>query len=162
MRKLISVFLLTCLSSLLFGNEVEPVDSDKLETREVEGEEICFLKHSEEPYTGKSVEVYENGNKLVNNYYKGKQNGLTVVYYPNTMKACEGFYEDWKMVYAKSWMPNGSLCKFTNVTGGAGVAQIYHRNGKVEWRAEYSNGKLHGLRGSFPSLLPCPIRLLRR
>jgi len=42
--------------SFLFGKEDKPIDNNLLEKREVNGEEIYFLKNEKEPYTGRSVE----------------------------------------------------------------------------------------------------------
>ena len=145
MRKLIPVVLLTCFTSLLFGDEVEPVDFSLLETREINGEEIYFLKNKKEPFTGKSVVIYDNGNKWVVNYSKGKIDGLSDYHYPSGKKAYEDFHENGKMVYAKSWKPDGSICDVTKVINGEGLIQSYHPNGPVEYRANIKNGYYEGL-----------------
>ena len=142
---LIPVVLLTCFTSLLFGDEVEPVDFSLLETREINGEEIYFLKNKKEPFTGKSVVIYDNGNKWVVNYSKGKIDGLSDYHYPSGKKAYEDFHENGKMVYAKSWKPDGSICDVTKVINGEGLIQSYHPNGPVEYRANIKNGYYEGL-----------------
>ena len=144
-RKLIPVVLLTCLSSLLVGDEVEPVNLSLLETREINGEETYFLKNKKEPYTGKSVDIYDNGNKWVVNYSKGKIDGLSDYHYPSGKKAYEDFHENGKMVYAKSWKPDGSICDVTKVINGEGLIQSHHPNGPVEYRANIKNGYYEGL-----------------
>ena len=99
-----------------------------LKKREVNGERIYFLKDKKEPYTGKSVILYDSGNKWVVNYSKGKMDGLSDYSYPNGAKAYIDFYENGKMVrHAKSWKPDGSICDVTNVVDGEGVAQTYIR-----------------------------------
>ena len=144
MRKF-ALFASLVFWSFLFGKEEEPIDFNLLEKREIEGEKIYFLKDKNEPFTGKSVELYENGNKWVVNYSKGKNDGLSVYSYPNGAKAYIDFYVNGKMVYAKSWKPDGSICDVTNVVDGDGVAQTYHPNGSIEWRANIKNGHYNGL-----------------
>jgi len=80
--------------SFLFGKADEPIDFSLLEKREINGEEIYFLKDKNEPFTGKSFYLYDNGNKWVVNYSKGKIDGVSVYSYPNRSKAYIDFYEN--------------------------------------------------------------------
>ena len=43
--------------SLLFGKEDKPIDYNLLETREINGEEIYFLKDKKQSFTGKSTAI---------------------------------------------------------------------------------------------------------
>ena len=143
--RMFALFTSLFVWSFLFAKEDKPIDNSLLEKREINGEEIYFLKDKNEPFTGKSVELYDNGNKWVVNYSKGKIDGLSVYSYPNGAKAYIDFYENGKMVYAKSWKPDGSICDVTNVVDGEGVAQTYHPNGPIEWRANIKNGHYNGV-----------------
>ncbi len=42
---------------LSFGSEDNPIDYNLLETREINGEEIYFLKDMKESFTGKSTSI---------------------------------------------------------------------------------------------------------
>ena len=139
MRKF-ALFASLFVWSFLFGKADEPIDYSLLEKREVNGEEIYFLKNEKEPYTGRSVENYDNGKKLFATYSKGKWSGPAIEYYPNGIKSYQDFYENGKMVFAKSWKPDGSICDVTEAIDGNGVVQTYHPNGKQEWRAIFKNG----------------------
>ena len=144
MRKF-ALFVSLFFWSLFLGAKDEPIDYNLLETKEINGEEIYFLKNVKEPFTGKSVVVYENGNQWVVNYHNGKIDGFCVYYYPNGTKAYEDFYENGKMVFAKSWKPDGSICEVTKVVNGEGVTQSYHPSGPIEYRANIKNGFYEGL-----------------
>ena len=135
MRKF-ALFASLFVWSFLFGKADEPIDNSLLEKREVNGERMYFLKDKKEPYTGKSVILYDSGNKWVVNYSKGKMDGLSDYSYPNGAKDYIDFYENGKMVYAKSWKPDGSICDVTNVVDGE-VAQTYHQKGPIEWRTNF-------------------------
>ena len=64
MRKF-TLFASLFVWSFLFGKEDEPIDFNLLEKREIEGEKIYFLKDSKEPYSGRSLGIFENGEKQV-------------------------------------------------------------------------------------------------
>ena len=76
---------------------------------EINGEEIYFLKNKKEPFTGKSVSVYINGQKKVETNYKdGKPNGLITYWYENGQKEREGMYRDGEQVGIwNRWHENG-------------------------------------------------------
>jgi antitoxin component YwqK of YwqJK toxin-antitoxin module len=143
--KKFALFVSLFVWSFLLGKADEPIDDSLLEKREINGERMYFLKNKKEPYTGKSVKLYDSGNKWVVNHIKGKMDGLSVYSYPNGAKAYIDFYENGKMVYAKSWKPDGSICDVTNVVDGEGVAQTYHPKGPIEWRANFKNGLYNGV-----------------
>jgi antitoxin component YwqK of YwqJK toxin-antitoxin module len=131
--------------SFLFGKADKPIDYSLLEKREINGEEIYFLKDKEDPYTGKSVELRDNGKRIFISYSQGKWAGPAIEYYPNGNKSYQDLYENGKMVFAKSWKPDGSSCDVTQAIDGNGVVQTYHPNGKQEWRAFFKNGFEDGL-----------------
>jgi hypothetical protein len=122
----------------------EPVESETLITREVDGTELLFLPNEKEPFNGKSIDVYENGKKWVENYKNGKTDGLSVEYYPDGSKSYEDIYKNGLIISAKSWKPDGSKCEVTNVDNGKGVAQTYHPNGKPEWKGHFAEDILMG------------------
>ena len=48
---------------------------------------LCYLKDDEEPYTGKAVELYENGNvSLDGEFHEGRAHGEEVWWYDNGNK----------------------------------------------------------------------------
>ena len=138
--------------SFLLGKEDKPIDNNLLEKREVNGEEIYFLKNEKEPYTGRSVENYDNGKKLFATYSKGKWSGPAIEYYPNGIKSYEDLYENGKMVFAKSWKPDGSICDVTQAIDGNGVVQTYHPNGNTKLEGLYTDNVLQGMvKGYYPT-----------
>ena len=56
--------------------------------------DIVYLKGSDTPYTGKSFELYKDGQKQnESNYKDGKEEGLKIMWYPNGQKRAEVNYK---------------------------------------------------------------------
>ena len=108
--------------SFLFGKEDEPIDFSLLETREINGERIYFLKDKNEPFTGKSLSVSINGQKEAEiNYKDGKPNGLITF-----------------------WHENGQLKQEGNLMDGIqhGITIYYDKNGKEIVKQNWQYGEL--------------------
>ncbi|HIG83239.1 MAG TPA: hypothetical protein EYQ23_04120 [Verrucomicrobiales bacterium] len=82
------------------------VPEEKLERRKG----IIYLKGSDTPYTGKSFELNENGQKKGEvNMKDGKPDGLVFGWYENGKKKAEATYKDGEKVegFAKYWNSKG-------------------------------------------------------
>ncbi|MDA9372118.1 hypothetical protein N9R09_03360 [Porticoccaceae bacterium] len=121
MKKL-SVLLCLVLLSACAPSEV-PVD--KL----VERNGITYEVNSQTPFTGASIEYYENGqlNEKIN-YKDGMQHGLV-----------ENYHED------------GELSIKTNYKDGEkhGLAEVYRENGQLSGKVNWKDGTPHGLAESY-------------
>ena len=144
----------------------EAIDSDNLQKRVKEGEELLYAPNEQKPYTGwvkrmwdngqvmhlysykdgkrdgLETEWYENGRKKwEGNFRDGKENGLSTAWYENGRKKAEGNFKDDKIMSAEAWKPNGEKCPVTNVKDGNGVVVFYYDDGTELSRSKYSNGK---------------------
>ena len=84
-----TVLLSLILSFPLFLNgDDEPIDYDRLEKREVNGEVLLFIVDSKNPFTGiTTLSRYEDGQKRSALGFKaGKQDGLSTSWYKNGQK----------------------------------------------------------------------------
>ena len=108
MRKF-ALFASIFVWSLLFGNEDKPIVLSLLETIEINGEEIHFLKDKQEPYSGTSLGFFEKGEKQAEvNYKDGKKEGLATWWHENGQKDSEMTYNlGQKEGLEIQWHPNG-------------------------------------------------------
>ena len=98
--------------------ELEGVNRDELERRK----DIVYLKGSDTPYTGKSFELYKDGQKQnESNYKDGKEDGLYLGWYESGQKSSEANYKDGKMY---------------------GLQVMWHENGQKEVEGNWKGGKL--------------------
>ena len=98
--------------------ELEGVNQDELEYRGG----IAYLKGSETPYTGKSFELYDNGQKSSEENWKdGKRNGLNLGWHENGQKDSEANYKD-------------------GMTDG--LAVWWHENGQKSGELNFKDGEL--------------------
>ena len=106
MKLLRLLVLLVTLTLLLGGCGEKEVPSSQLE----EQQGVTYLVDSGKPFTGKSFELHENGQKeLEINYKNGKQDGLEVWWHDNGKKKHEYTYKDGKLVEGsyKFWNSKG-------------------------------------------------------
>jgi antitoxin component YwqK of YwqJK toxin-antitoxin module len=97
--------IIISLLFLLIGCSKESVELSKLQDRGG----LYYKINSEEPYSGTSFELYENGQKKSEGTYKdGKEDGLHTSWYNNGQKHIEETYKDGKQdgLYTK-WYENG-------------------------------------------------------
>ena len=133
MKKLLTILSLVLLVSCSDGPPPE-VFFYELDKRQG----VYYHDNSNTPFTGSSVNYYEDGLRVENgkpqvnytelmfrrNYKNGKKDGLS-----------EGFYE------------NGQLESRENYKNGIqnGLSEIFHENGQIWIRENYKNGKQDGL-----------------
>jgi antitoxin component YwqK of YwqJK toxin-antitoxin module len=80
------------------------VNSDELEVRE----NVVYLKNSDSPYTGKSFEFHDNGQKKSEDNFKdGKYDGLFVAWHENGQNFSEINYKDGTLISSKFWNSKG-------------------------------------------------------
>jgi antitoxin component YwqK of YwqJK toxin-antitoxin module len=104
MNPLPFILLAISLPLLLGGCGEKEVPSSQLVTRQY----ITYLVNSEKPFTGKSYELYPNGQKLWEvNFKDGKPDGLYVEWYENGQKRREANYKHGKEIYEKYWNSKG-------------------------------------------------------
>ena len=101
--------------------ELEGVNYDEFEYRE----DIGYLKGSDTPYTGKSFELYENGQKMAEgNYKSGKVSGRQVSWHENGQKMTEVNFKDGKADgLAVGWHENGNMMIETNWKDGEKISE---------------------------------------
>ena len=70
---------------------------------------LVYLLNQEEPFTGKNICKYENGQKSEEgNYLDGKRDGKWTWWYENGQKWLEANYKDGKMRRRSEWNENGT------------------------------------------------------
>ena len=96
---------ITLLLFLLIGCSKESVELSKLQDRGG----LYYKINSEEPYSGTSFELYDNGQKKSEGTYKdGKEDGLWTGWYDNGQKEIEGTFKDGKPDGLSTlWYENG-------------------------------------------------------
>ena len=96
---------ITLLLFLLIGCSKESVELSKLQDRGG----LYYKINSEEPYSGTSFELYDNGQKKSEGTYKdGKEDGLWTGWYDNGQKEIEGAFKDGKPDGLSTlWYENG-------------------------------------------------------
>ena len=96
------------------------VNLDELEDREG----VFYLKESNSPYTGKSFEFHENGQKKSEETWKdGKQHGLAHLYYENGQREQESNWKDGK---------------------GTGLITDWYEDGQKKAEGNWKDGKQEG------------------
>ena len=145
-----TVLLSLILSFPLFLNgDDEPIDYDRLEKREVNGEVLLFIVDSKNPFTGiTTTSRYENGQKRGALGFKaGKQEGLSTRWYKNGQKKSEGYMTDTKYSGSyKSWYENGQKeTEIIFVEGTMhGASSGWFKNGQMKSEVIFKEGKLNG------------------
>ncbi|MEO1860459.1 MAG: toxin-antitoxin system YwqK family antitoxin [Verrucomicrobiales bacterium] len=123
--------------------ELEGVNQDELEEREG----IICLKGS--AYTGKSYDLYPNGQKWIENNFKdGKRDGLQTHWRENGTKMYEANYKDGKKDgLLVQWHENGQKMSERNLKDDKedGLDIRWYKNGQKRWEQNWKNGKQEGL-----------------
>ncbi len=117
------------------------VNVDELEDREG----VFYLKLSNTPYTGKSFEFHENGNKKSELTLKeGKIDGLLLQWHANGQKKTEVNFKDGKEDGLRvSWYKDGQKEQESNWKDGQmdGTLTLWHKNGKKMAQGTAKGGK---------------------
>ena len=103
--------------------ELEGVNKKELEIREG----IVYLKGSDTPYTGKAFALYENGQKLREEYHKdGNFDGLWVGWHENGQKESEWIWKDGEQdgLWLR-WHENGQKMYEVNFKNGERISEKY-------------------------------------
>ncbi len=88
-------------------------------------EDIVYIQDSDEPFTGKYVEYYSNGNqRCETNYKDGKKNGLATTWHKNGQKESETNYKDGMLNGLNTW---------------------WYKNGRKQYEGNYKDGNVNGL-----------------
>ena len=86
--------------------ESEGFNQDELKRRG----DITRRKDSDTPYTGKSFELYDNGQKKWKlNWRDGKPDGLSVWWHPNGKKRREANLKNDELISEKFWNTKGEI-----------------------------------------------------
>ena len=146
-----TLLLSLVLSFPLFLNgDDKPIDYDRLEKREVNGEVLLFIVDSKNPFTGiTTTSRYENGQKRSALGFKaGKQDGLSTSWYKNGQKKDEGYMTDVKYSGSyKSWYENGQKESERNFKDGEmdGLRTIWYENGQKAVEGIFNEDKPDGV-----------------
>ena len=128
----------------------EGVNSDELERRGKFPNFIYFIKGSDTAYTGKSFNLWKNGQKKTESNYKdGKQDGLQFFWHENGKKQFEANFKDGKQNGLEVWWHrNGQKEQETNFKDGKpnGLWVNWHENGQKSGEENYKDGKAYGVK----------------
>jgi len=121
-RRISSLGIVVVLSVSVLFNCTKEVGEDEL----VERNGLMYEKNSDDPFSGKSIAYFGNGQKYISvTYTEGKADGLV-----------------------EEWYENGQIQSRWNIKNGKeqGAYKEWHDNGQIEETVEYRDGKMHGTR----------------
>ena len=133
-----------------------PVKYAALEWRNKQGEKfdsyredsLCYLKEDENPYTGKAIELYENGNpSLQGEFHEGRAHGEEVWWYENGNKnSLVTFRHGDRHGPHLVWYEEGQLQIDVCYTEGKrdGRHAVYYEGGQIRSEAYFVNDNLDG------------------
>ncbi len=133
-----------------------PVKYAALEWRNKHGERfdtyqegsLCYVKQSEEPYTGKAVELYENGNpSLEGEFHEGRAHGEETWWYESGNKnSLVTFRHGDRHGPHLVWYEGGQLQIDVCYADGKrdGRHAVYYESGQVRSEAHFVNEVLDG------------------
>jgi uncharacterized protein YceK len=106
-KTLLTILFVCVVGSFLSGcGSVEKTICSDKEFQTRNG--LVYLPNQEEPFTGKNICKYENGQKSEEgNYLDGKRDGKWTWWYENGQKWVEANYKDGKMRRRTEWNENG-------------------------------------------------------
>ena len=106
---------------------------------------IKYEINQEEPFTGKYVKYYDNGQKEFEEHYKdGKKDGLDTLWYENGQKGGEEHYKKGKREGSWTvWDKNGQKRLEWNFKDGKkdGLLTLWDKEGTVIRTETYKNGE---------------------
>ena len=147
MKKLLVLLFSLLISFNSYGNSV---------CLGIEGEDILgttYLKSTNQPFSGKDLCMYENGQKMLEQYYKdGKMHGKALGWHENGQKMLDGNYVDGKPEgKAEMWDENGQkLLEAFYIDGMTdGKVSMLYEGGKVK-ESFWENGEC--ISGDCPNL----------
>ena len=142
MNPLRLLVLLVSLPLLLGGCGENVVNDDEIEPREG----VVYLKGSENPYTGKAIALWENGQERSGGIYKdGKPDGLWLRWHKNGKKRSEDNWKDGKRdgLFVQ-WNEVGQKEAEVNFKDGKedGLALMWHENGQKKAEGNWKDDKV--------------------
>lgn len=135
------VFLFLLFSFYSCGGEAKTVESSQI----VKRQGMVYEINQEEPFTGKVVDKYPNGQiKGSAELEKGKANGKTVIYYENgQIKESMDMVEGDLVGEYKKYAENGQILEegtFKGFRNPEGRGVKYYENGNKKEEGEYKDG----------------------
>ena len=114
---------------------------------ETDGQNIVFLLNETNPYTGKYLCKYDNGQKEKEGEYKdGRLTGKWTVWYESGQKKSEVNYKNGKLDGKSTWWnKNGQKVKQKNYKNGkldGKLIEWFQFNGEIKREENYKNGKI--------------------
>tara|TARA_B100001079_G_scaffold259484_1_gene258690 strand:+ start:16 stop:459 length:444 start_codon:yes stop_codon:yes gene_type:complete len=114
---------------------------------ETAGQDIVFFPNDTNPYTGRYLCKFEDGQKEKEGRYKaGRLIGKWTVWYNNGQKWNEGNYKDGKRVGKWTWWSKKGLkVKQKNYKNGkldGKLIEWFQFNGQIKREESYKNGKI--------------------
>ncbi len=110
LKTLLTILFVCIVSSLLSGcGSVEETICKETEGQIRNG--LVYLPNQEEPFTGKNLCGWDNGQKAIEGNWKdGREDGKWTRWYVNGQKKSEGNYKDGKNDgKSTSWYENGQI-----------------------------------------------------
>ena len=136
-----NIIYIVCLVLFLVSS-INAREVSQLEERDG----VMYEPNKEEPFTGKLIIYYENGQKKgEGNYKEGKQDGLWTWWDENGKKKREGNYKEGKLDGLWThWYENGQKKSEGTVKEGKldGLRTEWDENGHVTKMETYRNGEL--------------------
>jgi len=114
---------------------------------ETDGQNIVFLLNETNPYTGKYLCKYDNGQKENEGRYKdGRLTGKWTFWYESGQKESEANYKNGKLDGKSTWWnKNGQKVRQKNYKKGkldGKLIEWFQFNGEIKREENYKNGKL--------------------
>jgi antitoxin component YwqK of YwqJK toxin-antitoxin module len=151
MKNVMKRLLLIVLPLLLIVGCSKPVDNESLKDRNG----VKYKPDSQKPYTGEVFELYDNGNKKRDGYYKdGLMDGVWTNYYDNGNKRFTDYYKENNYVDTEFFDEDGSLKNpitykkelfFGNNNKLHGKYVVYDENGIIIRSWSFKDNKEEGL-----------------
>ena len=114
---------------------------------ETDGQNIVFLLNETNPYTGKYLCKYDNGQKEKEGRYKdGRLTGKWTVWYESGQKESEANYKNGKLDGKSTlWNKRGQKIRQKNYKNGkldGKLIEWFQFNGEIKREENYKNGKI--------------------
>ena len=143
-KTLLTILFVCIVSSLLSGcGSFEETICKETEGQERNG--LVYLPNQQEPFTGKNLCKYENGQKKVEGNYKdGYQDGKWTEWYENGQITTEGKFKDDKIDGKwTEWDEDGQNMQEGHFKDGIldGKYTRWYENGQIEEERNYKDGR---------------------
>lgn len=157
MKSLFPLIVFVLLSMMLLGCGPKVIDKEQLQFRKG----IAYVVNSEEPFTGKVVSHYSNGQKKFDGDYVDGKNQRETTWYENGQKKREvdellrksiTWYENGKKESESDplqniiWFESGQKHQESNFVNGwlHGKTIFWYENGQKKLEVDWVKGNTHG------------------